>query len=313
MFTSAVTCIVEFRAPVGSALILDGGAIWTGGDDPAAPSPAKGALNTTGVQSSAPLISVGSSAHFILGENVYLQNNDRTLAADLNGGAIVSQGEFTLAGGSVIHNRTSGSGGGIFFAGPAAASSLIAGGSIRENHSELSGGGVMFDSLGGVKVTMGGGEISGNRASGIDAAISTITGYGGGVFVPSHSTNPVNEFRMQGGVIRNNRSDHASGKGKGVVIDHKINPAPLFEISGSARITGGDDVLLGVNASPLYWCYITVAGTLTAPSPVAVISVTGLYTIPVGSPLQVLEGSFDASKFAAFAPYSLHSDGKLYP
>ncbi|MDR1177818.1 MAG: hypothetical protein LBK64_03215 [Spirochaetaceae bacterium] len=260
-------------APAGSALIIDGGAKWDGGGNPAGTITIS---NSGGIAASAPLIEVSGAsyawAELVLNDRVFLQNNDHTAGSgSRNGGAVfVEQGSFSMNGGTITHNRCAGSGGGIYF-GPNYANDAdlppprnIRGGRISENHAEKSGGGISLAlpfSVTDVEVKMTGGEITGNRASGLDTdASSGLTGFGGGVFIPDVGTLRINKFIMSGGRISGNISD--SGQGNGVVMDGANNPSELFELSGAAYIDYSDDVLLHYLAGK--HCYITLNGSLSA-------------------------------------------------
>jgi hypothetical protein len=263
-------------APAGSTLSIDGGAKWDVNGDG---SPANAAVNVD-IATSAPLIELSGAAYawaeLVLNDGVVLKNNDRTSGiGSRNGGAVfIEQGSFTMNGGTIIHNRCAGSGGGIYFglnlanvAGIPPPRS-IQGGSISENHAKKSGGGISLafpPSITDVEVRMSGGEITGNRASELDPAASTgLTGFGGGVFIPDVFllTPRINKFIMSGGRIGGNISD--SGQGNGVVMDGANDPTELFELSGAAYIDYSDDVLL--HYLPGKDCYITLNGSLSAPS-----------------------------------------------
>ncbi|MDR1618877.1 MAG: hypothetical protein LBS06_07520 [Treponema sp.] len=311
MFVVSIGGGLELEAPAGTELILDGGALWNGG------TPAQSAVNT-GVKSTHPLVSVSGMVNFttkfILRSGAVLQNNDRTMPGVHNGGAVAVTGLFQMYGGRITSNRTSGSGGGIYF-NKDNGDALLAGGSITGNDAELSGGGIMLYLFGGKsKLTMTGGLISGNRAGGKAMYVSpSLGGYGGGVFIPgSGSSNSTrNEFHMAGGTIRDNIS--ASGKGNGIAADLNNTPvvAPVFTIKGNASIIN-DDVLLHVDT--VIWpgspsaARITVDGPFSPSTPVR-ITLDNYASLP----MQVLAGSYGPyiSKFTA-APYHINSSGRIY-
>jgi hypothetical protein len=297
---------LEMTAPAGSKLILDGGAVWSGG------TPAEGASNG-GVTSSQPLVYVGQGTFattFILGPNTVLQNNDRrtTPGVYFNGGAVEVRGSFVMSGGAIASNRTSGNGGGIFLNNNKDA--LIAGGSITGNDAGRSGGGIMLDYLiGKSKLVMTGGLISGNRANGKEPVfVSSTDGYGGGIFIPGVDTSAsTNSFRMTGGTIRDNIS--ISGKGNGIAVDFNNtgNRPPVFAIMGTASLIN-NDVLLHVDP---FWLAprIAVDGPFSPSTPVRITLDNYLILLP----MPVLTGSFGPyiSKFTA-APYSIDSFGRIY-
>ncbi|MDE6246188.1 MAG: hypothetical protein K2M50_11105, partial [Treponemataceae bacterium] len=108
---------------------------------------------------------------------------------------------------------------------------------------------------GGGKVTMSGGSISGNTATGIaeDAG-------GGGVYVYNGST-----FTMEGGTVSGNMAQNTQGNGAFVCPDCALN------MSGKAQFAKDDDVYLYAYDNSTIPT-ITVAGSLTAASPVATIT-----------------------------------------
>jgi hypothetical protein len=309
MFYVDSSAHLAFDAPPGSALVIDGGAEWSGGT-PAA----DGAVNTSGIQSSEALVRVNKSlfgpGKFILGEGAVLRNNDRTAG---DGGAVEVYGEFVMTGGRITRNRTAENGGGIMFHSDNTPA-LIAGGAVTENNAALSGGGVMLDPGNTVTVTMTGGSITGNRARGKDglSVSADFNGYGGGLFIPAGNGLVRSEFYLRGGVIKDNTSD--SGQGNGVAMDTRATPAPLFAMSGPAYVDTGNDVHLRNNIPPPSMTppqlMITVEGPLTAPVPVVAVITMNNYT---GMPKQVLAGSpFYPERFAAAGPHYISTDGKMH-
>ncbi|MDR1287320.1 MAG: hypothetical protein LBK08_06900 [Treponema sp.] len=293
--------VLELGAPAGSALIVDGGAVWSGGTPAAA-----GVVSNTGITSDSALVYVDSTPGlFRLKSGAVLQNNDRITAG--NGGGVECVGGFEMSGGSVTFNRTAGSGGGIYFytnaPGGAAMERTISGESgISGNSAGLSGGGLMFGTY-GVKLTMQGGYISGNRARGLPGGVSPLcNGYGGGVFIPSASSSsiPVNVFDMRGGEISGNYSD--SGTGSGIVVDKMWFLGPEFSMGGGAYIGGGNDIYLSHN-SGYDRALITVSANLTRHSSAAPALIR-LDSMPPVTGVQVLGGlvSSNYMKFTGVNP-----------
>ncbi|MBD5435275.1 MAG: hypothetical protein HDR36_01985 [Treponema sp.] len=204
------------------------------------------------------------------------------------GGVAVNSGTFTLENGT-ISNNTANNGGGVYVDGDSSASSsfTMKDGTISDNTADGSKG-----SGGGVYVyngtfTMEGGEISDNTAKGVDGESfggggiylyrmttsmpggtftlkgGTVSGneaeYGGGIWASSFS-----EFTMEGGTFSGNKSTE---NGNGAYV----NPGCTFTMSGVAQFAKDDDVYLYDSNQSLF-ATITVAGTLTAASPVATIT-----------------------------------------
>ena len=206
------------------------------------------------------------------------------------GGVAVNSGSFTMENGT-ISNNTANNGGGVYVDGDASASSsfTMKDGTISNNTADGSKG-----SGGGVYVyngtfTMEGGEISDNTAKGVDGESfggggiylyrmttsmpggtftlkdGTVSGneaeYGGGIWAGSFS-----EFAMEGGTFSDNK---ATNKGNGAYV----NPSCTFNMRGAAKFAKDDDVYLcSLNQPQSHFATITVAGTLTAESPVATIT-----------------------------------------
>ena len=203
------------------------------------------------------------------------------------GGVAVNSGTFTLENGT-ISNNTANNGGGVYVDGDASASSsfTMKDGTISNNMadgSKGSGGGVYL--YNGIFI-MEGGEISDNTAKGVDGesfggggiylyrmTISMPGGkftlkdgtvsrneaeYGGGIWAGSFS-----EFTMEGGTFSGNT---ATENGNGAYV----NPC-TFKMSGVAQFAKDDDVYLNDSNQSLF-ATITVAGALTAESPVATIT-----------------------------------------
>ena len=230
------------------------------------------------------------------------------------GGVAVNSGTFTLENGT-ISNNTANNGGGVYVDGDASASSsfTLENGTISNNTADGSTG-----SGGGVYVyngtfTMEGGEISDNTAKGVDgesfggggiylyrATISTPGGkftlkggtvsgneaeYGGGIWASSFS-----EFTMEGGTFSGNT---ATENGNGAYV----NPC-TFKMSGVAQFAKDDDVYLNDSNQSLF-ATITVAGALTAESPVATITPS---TYDLGRQVLSADGvTIDSAVCAQFA------------
>ena len=139
-----------------------------------------------------------------------------SVGGDLGSWQFVS-GTFTMNGGEISGNTTTGNGGGVYVFGSTSAGGTFTmkGGKISDNTSTNStggGGGVSVEANNST-FTMEGGEISGNTASN-----------GGGVYVR------YGPFTMSGGTISNNT---ATGGGGGVNVFYGT-----FTMSGTAKIFG---------------------------------------------------------------------------
>ncbi len=145
-------------------------------------------------------------------------------SSDSGGGVYVYLGTFTMSGGTITGNETTGSsshGGGVQVYG---GTFTMQGGNITGNRTQTSGGGVYISS-GSSTFTMSGGTISGNTAEG---------NKGGGVYVNSGT------FNMSGGTISNNEAVQKNvggnliGYGGGVYVQYN----GTFKISGNPVISG---------------------------------------------------------------------------
>ena len=217
-------------------------------------------------------------------------------ASVAGGGGIYNAGTLTISGGTISDNTATNNGGGVYIY---SGTLTMSGGTISDNTAKSTGGGVYVNGGtfnltdgtiggtasaeantaqygGGVYVytgnfTMEGGTVSGNTATNNGGGVyvssgtftmksgaisgNTTTNNGGGVYV--YNSN----FTMEGGEITDNT---ASARGGGVYA------YGTFKISGSASIPAGED---GTN--DVYLASgktITVAGALTAASPVATIT-----------------------------------------
>ena len=199
------------------------------------------------------------------------------------GGVAVNSGSFTLEDGTISGNSASQDGGGVYVNGDESTSGMFTmkNGTISGNKaldsSNGSGGGVYINN--GTFI-MEGGKISKNKAKDGGGGISlhhlsvylggnfTLKGgivdeneaeYGGGIWVGISST-----FIMENGTFSGNTSTE---KGNGAYV----NPGCTFKMSGAAQFAKADDVYLNDSNQSLF-ATITVAGTLTAESPVATIT-----------------------------------------
>jgi hypothetical protein len=116
----------------------------------------------------------------------------------VEGGDLTIEDDVTLRG-----NLTSGSGGGVYFAGTTFA---MTGGTIRSNAAAGSGGGVYVSTGGDFQMT--GGTISANNAP---------TGYGGGVYVDLNGT-----FAKTGSIIYGREAEAASNNASGDGYGHAV-------------------------------------------------------------------------------------------
>ena len=133
----------------------------------------------------------------------------------------------------------------------------LEGGEISDNTAKgvdgerFGGGGIylyrMTTSMPGGTFTLKDGMVSGNKAK-----------YGGGIWTSNFSA-----FTMSGGTFSGNT---ATNKGNGAYV----NPGCTFKMSGAAQFAESDDVYLYATSAAS--ATITVAGALTAESPVATIT-----------------------------------------
>ena len=135
------------------------------------------------------LISV-SGGTFIMNNGSVITGNDQSPGGGGGGGGVkVVSGTFTMNGGTISGNSTSGDGGGVYVDG---GTFTMTGGTISGN-TAAGGGGVYGIFLG--SFNMRGGTITGNAAS----------TYGGGVYYSRGS------FTKTGGIITGYSSDQVSG------------------------------------------------------------------------------------------------------
>ena len=176
------------------------------------------------------------------------------------GGVAVNSGTFTLENGTISNNTangSTGSGGGVYVHN---GTFTMEGGKISDNTAKgvdgerFGGGGIYLyrvtDSTPGGTFTLKDGTVSGNEAK-----------YGGGIWTSNFS-----EFAMDGGTFSDNT---ATENGNGAYV----NPSCTFNMRGAAKFAKDDDVYLcSLNQPQSHFATITVAGTLTAESPVATIT-----------------------------------------
>ncbi|MDE7291166.1 MAG: autotransporter adhesin family protein [Treponemataceae bacterium] len=210
------------------------------------------------------------------------------------GGVYVASGTFTMEGGTISENKattvddtTTTRGGGVYVS--SNGKFEMSGGTISDNTSSAYGGGVY--TLAGLSLS-GDGEISNNKANyggGVYVSNNTFTmsgnstilnneatKNGGGVFVNGFidkTTGAINkaEFEMSGGMISGNK---AVQNGRGVYVcsdtNNGVTAIGTFMMSGMAKVAEDNDVRLYASGSAIPT--ITVAGDLTASSPVATIT-----------------------------------------
>ena len=189
------------------------------------------------------------------------------------GGGVRNDGTLIMNAGEIANNTATSQGGGVQnYAG----NFTLAGGKICGNKALASdasaqalGGGVENSGT----VTMSGGEISENSAS----------NDGGGVRNATNGT-----FNLLGGTISGNMSKY----GDGVYCHGNATTAGVFTMSGAACIASDNHVYLNTGA------VITIAGTLTAPAPVAIVRPAS-YT--AGTPLLAAATNSDGNVLVTLA------------
>ncbi len=176
------------------------------------------------------------------------------------GGVMLQGGEFTMTGGTIAFNKSTGlaadiGGGGIWID---EGTFRMSGNSILcGNEAKVKGGGIHLEHDTAI-VEITGGTISGNKVT---------AGSGGGIFINNGS------LSLNGGTIENNS---ASQNGGAVYVS---DDKTLY-ICGTASIPYGvkdeeDNVVTGAGKNDVYLssnAYITVAGSLTGTAPVATIT-----------------------------------------
>ena len=188
---------------------------------------------TRGSTATGNLITVESGAALTI-ENIIIDGN-KDVVTDAGGSLVCVEGNFTMNGGEISGNTTSGYGGGVKVNNGGAFT--MNEGKISGNNPTSGGGGVAVGP--GGNFTMNGGEISDNTQSSggvyVNGAFTmsggTISGNtansrGGGVYVSG-----TGEFTMSGGEISGNTANDSAS---GVYVGAKTT----FNLSGAAKITG---------------------------------------------------------------------------
>lgn len=214
-------------------------------------------------------------------DGVTLKNN-----ISIYGGAgVYNEQVFNMYGGSIVSNITFGLGGGVQNNGYWSGGLVLPvfnmyGGTIAYNQSlndenDAGGFGGGVDNHGYSTFNMYDGSIFGNTAGLLGGGVANTR--------DSNSGNATGTFNMVGGLISGNSLTNGSDFGVGVYNDD------VMTMSGSAQITADNNVYLADNA------LITVAGSMTAPVPVAVITaedpqrVVGVVDVAPGSGLTLEE------------------------
>ncbi|GMO41341.1 MAG: lipoprotein [Treponemataceae bacterium] len=269
-----------------SLLILDGGAVWTGGTaNP--PSPAYGATNT-GITASGLLVAVNGGSLAIKNGATLRNNHGEGQSAPA---VCINGGTNTMTGGSIEYNKNSaigndgGDGGGMdIWTG----TFTMSGGVIKHNWARAGGGVHISKNFGFPVFTMNGNAVvEHNKAEGyggggiktdIDITIAGNAvvryntarhtgaptpgeegnGEGGGVYVFENALSMEGNARITGNM--------ASRNGSGVCARDSLNN-PVVKMSNSAVIAGNNDVYLKNNDT------IAIAASLTSGAfPVATIT-----------------------------------------
>lgn len=254
-------------------LILDGGAVWSGGAD----ATLNRGRENTGIHAWDSMIH-GEGGNIVLKGNTVLQNND----CDRNGhgGAVTLQGSsLTIEGAKICGNESLEGGGAVkTYKG---SSVVMKGGEICQNEAGTHGGAFqIYGSEPGnqashseVPCQISGGEIHNNLASGV----------GGGIAVSNHSA-----VELSGNlIISDNKTTDASRRGGGVGFTDKDTS---LTVSGQVQIKDnlcgnkGNNLAVGTNGNNL----ITINGskplsgsanigitTIEAPTKEKTVNVTG--------------------------------------
>ncbi|MBQ8680797.1 MAG: right-handed parallel beta-helix repeat-containing protein [Treponema sp.] len=222
--------------------------------------------------------------------NCNIKNNNSS--SDGGGIRIVSCGSFSMQGGSISGNTSSGRGGGISISEMPIGVFIYDGTVISGNTAATYGGGIDYTVSGGGTLMISDCEISSNTATansggGIYADIggdgtvitSNLTlknnhadsGSGGGIYV----TDSLNSFRMENGSISNNSAKN----GGGVAVNTKSGATPLLygveikdntasENGGGIQVTTGKylsilDCIVSGNTAASYGGGIYAPGKLT--------------------------------------------------
>jgi hypothetical protein len=185
--------VLTLGGPGSGSIVLDGGAVWTGGTG----TPAGGASNSNSARvTKNPLVLVTENGKFIMYDGVILQNNDATGDAGSRAGAL------RIRGGEVIIN-------GGFIKNCQADKPSDSAGAIHITH-------VAPDSIPPSRLTINGGTIEGNKG---DSA--------GSIFIePSITSTTI--FNWYDGDIQNNFPN--SGLSHGSI---NITGTPTYDLHGN--------------------------------------------------------------------------------
>jgi hypothetical protein len=251
---------------------------------------------------------------------VILQNNHNSLAGGSGGGIhIYSTSNATamrISGGIIRGNRAA-RGGGIY---QVNGTTEISGG-IIEGNTSTGDGSIRIDNNGEL-ILSGSAEIRGNHAKGVYANSGTFIMNGasirsndeGGVYVESAS------FTMTDGVISENNGDGIFiNSGTCSLAENAYigvqNGGAGVNFSGGPSFSMKGDALVDSTVQLGWGKFITVAGILTRPYPVATITPPSYFGDPQLVTLD--SGVSDISLFAKFAvtpsggSYHVGGDGKL--
>ena len=244
-------------------------------------------------------------------------------SCDMGAGINVSSetGSFTMSGGTISNNVSSGSGGGgggVLVSNGASfvmddglieknsaargggiwnwdSSTTINGGSISQN-SGTYGGGVCvytsdFTSAIASVVSMTGGEIVSNTG------IAAPNSYGAGVYIERNA-----KFSMSGGTISENEA--ICGGAVFINLDNESAASwGTFEVSGSSYISAGLSGVMGEGKNDVYTTMpLTISGTLSHDAPIATITPFGY-----SAGIQVLNGT-SALLSANYTKFALSPD-----
>jgi hypothetical protein len=136
---------------------------------------------------------------FVMNEGAAIKDSIKDAPNSGGAGVFITNGIFTMNGGTISGNSASSSGGGVLVRSGAF---TMNGGTIGRNNSNI-GGGVILEEDG--TFTMNGGTISGNTAGGIDRS----RGGGGGIFMNGGT------FTMNNGTISGNTARRSNLTGGG--------------------------------------------------------------------------------------------------
>ena len=229
-----------------------------------------GSISANTGSSDSGAVSVSTGAEFTM-EDGTISGNLITGGVNISGSG-TSGGTFTMNGGTISGNTAYYGGGGVYVGNGATFD--MTDGTIKGNSAEKGGGVYSAGNF-----TMSGGTIGGTNAEDANKAQGSYK-QGGGVYVN------MNTFEMTGGTIEGNTVD-AGGQGTGVYVEN--NTTILFSMKENARVAPSNDVYL-------YNSKITIAGQITATSPVATITPADYATTTT-----VLDGSKLTDYYHVFA------------